>query len=239
MVMIIFKPQTEIKSGIILSDVENYELYGRELFAKYAYVQEQLVFDVGKLSILNICELALGMLLADYCFDKYISKKSEEYPKLESVVFLNNHYLEIQKKFETYTALANAIRFAKDLYHEPYGKYLTEQCFFEIKRLEYLGLGFKDCGDNLLRLIWKGTDTPKEQVIVGKNRQASAIGAGVMKVVALQQLPINLVAYLKIEGKLNDLVVKNPIYIKDNLTDELMLEQELRQVYMQVKGDAK
>ena len=73
MVMIIFKPQTEIKPDIILSDVENYELYGRELFAKYAYVQEQLVFDVGKLSILNICELALGMLLADYCFDKYIS----------------------------------------------------------------------------------------------------------------------------------------------------------------------
>ena len=237
MVMVIFKPLGAHKADIVATKCDNIEKYGRDLFLEYANVREQLFIKVSDLSDVDVCDMALGAMLADYRFDKYDSLKSDDYPILEVITFLSNDYMKIQQNFETYMSMANAIRFAKDLYNEPKGKYQTEQYFFEIKRLEYLGLGFKDCGDNLLRLVWRGTDDKLEKVIVSKNRQVSAVGAGVMKVVALQQLPINLVAYLKIEGEINDLVVKNPIYIRDNLNSETMVEQELRQVYMQVIGD--
>ena len=148
---------------------------------------------------------------------------------------LSNKNKEIQQGFEEYTALANAIRFAKDLYNEPEGQYQTEQYFFEIKRLEYLGINFKDCGDNLLRLGWRGSDKEQEKILVAQNRKASSVVAGIVKVAALQSMPINLLAYLKIENNLNDLFVKNPIYIKDNINNETAVEQELRRVYDLIK----
>ena len=231
MVMLIFKPCSNIKPDIILQNIGDFEAYGRELWNKYADNMEQLIIDTGNLNLKQICEVALGLVVADYQFDKYETKKVEDYSCLESVIFLNNDYVLLQKLFENYAALANAIRFAKDLYNEPEGQYQTEQYFFEIKRLEYLGLEFKDCGNNLLRLAWKGSDKSKEQYIIAKNRKLAAVAAGVIKAVALQRLNINLVVYLQIEGVINDLLVKSPIYIEDDISDENMAEKELRRVY--------
>ncbi len=231
MVMIIFKPKENICSDIIMQKAADFEIYGRELWDNYAYKQEQLVIDAIAFTVETICKTALGITLADYRFDKYKTMKSEEYPKLEAIVFLTDKFGKAQKEFEDYAALANAVRFAKDLYNEPNGKYQTEQYFFEIKRLEYLGLGFKDCSENFLRLAWKGNDNSTEKIIVAQNRQKSAIAAGVMKVIALQRLPINVTTYLKIDETVNDLLVKNPIYIADNIYNETQVEKELRRVY--------
>jgi len=231
MVMVIFKPRTDIQSDIKLQKISDFEKYGRELWNKYSDIKEQLVINCGNLELKQICEIALGLVLADYQFDKYESKKPEDYAILESVIFVNDKYSELQKLFENYAALANAIRFAKDLYNEPEGLYQTEQYYFEIKRLEYLGLEFKDCGNNLLRLVWKGNETGKEQIIVARNRKSVAVAAGVIKAIALQKRNINLTVYLQIEDVINDLLVKSPIYINENIIDEFMAEQELRRVY--------
>lgn len=235
MVMVIFKPHADTQSDIELQKIPDFEAYGRKLWTKYADVNEQLLINCGNLELKQICEVAFGLLLADYQFDKYESKKLEDYAILESVVFVNEKYSELQKLFENYAALANAIRFAKDLYNEPEGLYQTEQYFFEIKRLEYLGLGFKDCGNNLLRLVWKGNDTGREQNIVAKNRRSAAVAAGVIKAISLQRCHLNLTVYLQIEDVINDLLVKNPIYINENITDEFMVEQELCRVYNMIK----
>lgn len=231
MVMVIFKSRLDLQSDIVLQKIDDFEKYGRELWGKYAYVQEQLIIDSGSLELEQICKVAWGLVLADYQFDKYERKKSEEYAKLESIILLNDKSIELQKLFEYYMALANAIRFAKDLYNEPEGQYQTEQYFFEIKRLEYLGLEFKDCGNNLLRLVWKGNDKSKEINIIARNRKSAAVAAGVIKAVALQGLNVNLVVYLQIEGAINDLLVKNPIYINDNINSPIIVEKELRRVY--------
>ena len=231
MVMIVFKPKENMCADISMQKVDDYEAYGRSLWAEYAYKCEQLMIDANACSGKTICQTALGIILADYRFYKYNTMKSEEYPKLEAIVFFTDKFGKAQKEFEDYAALANAIRFTKDLYNEPDGQYQLEQYFFEIKRLEYLGLRFKDCGGNLLRLVWKGSDNSTEKIIVAENRQKSAIAAGVMKVIALQRLPINITVYLKIDEAINDLLVKNPIYITDNIYNETQVEKELRRVY--------
>ena len=140
-------------------------------------------------------------------------------------------------KYEPYAALANAIRFARDLFNEPESLYQTEQYFFEIKRLEYLNLYFKDLGDGLVMLEWKDENLSAEPLIfVAQNRKAAAVGAGLMKAIALQKMPLSMRAYLKIEGELDDFLIPNPIFIKQNLSTDLEAAAELRKLYEHIRG---
>ncbi len=84
--------------------------------------------------------LAFGLELGVYSFDKYFTKKkAEEYSSLEKVSFVSEKIIE-SGDFADYAALANAVRYAKDLGNEP-SNYLTPEAFAaDLKRLEYLGL---------------------------------------------------------------------------------------------------
>lgn len=84
--------------------------------------------------------LAFGLELGAYSFDKYFTKKkAEEYSSLEKVSFVSEKVIELGD-FSDYAALANAVRYAKDLGNEP-SNYLTPEAFAaDLKRLEYLGL---------------------------------------------------------------------------------------------------
>ena len=126
---------------------------------------------------------------------------------------------------------------ARDLFNEPESLYQTEQYFFEIKRLEYLNLYFKDLGDGLVMLEWKDENLSAEPLIfVAQNRKAAAVGAGLMKAIALQKMPLSMRAYLKIEGELDDFLIPNPIFIKQNLSTDLEAAAELRKLYEHIRG---
>lgn len=231
MVMIMFKSVAEGKSGNGIPFEKDRENQGRKLLRKYARRQENLTLEAGGLSEEEVCDLALGAELEDYCFDKYDNKPASSYPRLESITLRVGNPLAMRLAYEPYAALANAVRFARNLFNEPESLYQTEQYFFEIKRLEYLGLYFKDLGEGLVMLEWKGAEDAEPVVLVATDRKAAAVGAGVMKAAALQKLPGQIRAYLKIEGILNDFLIKNPIYIKQNLQNDAAAAEELRRLY--------
>lgn len=85
--------------------------------------------------------IAYGMLLGNYRFDKYFTKKKEEdYPALEMVYFVSNDTPIALKNFVDYASLSNAVRYARDLVNEPANKLNPEIFADDIKRLEYLRL---------------------------------------------------------------------------------------------------
>ena len=75
MVMVIFKPRTDIQSDAKLQKIFDFEEFGRELWNKYSDIKEHLVINCGNLELKQICEVAFGLVSADYQFDKYESKK--------------------------------------------------------------------------------------------------------------------------------------------------------------------
>lgn len=87
------------------------------------------------------CEVAFGLMLGSYRFDKYFTrKKADEYPALEQIVFNLADADAAAEEFKSYAALANAVRYGRDLCNEP-ANYLTPQVFADdIERLKYLGL---------------------------------------------------------------------------------------------------
>lgn len=85
-------------------------------------------------------ELGLGIELASYSFDKYHTlKKADEFPKLETVNFVSKDKLD-KKDYAPVAALANAVRYARDLTNEPSNELTPEIYAADVKRLEHLGL---------------------------------------------------------------------------------------------------
>ncbi len=86
-------------------------------------------------------EIAFGLLLGSYRFDKYFTiKKAEDYPRLEQVRFKLKNAAAAAAGFKKYAALANAVRYGRDLCNEPANQLPPEVFAADIKRLEYLGL---------------------------------------------------------------------------------------------------
>lgn len=85
--------------------------------------------------------LAFGLLLGSYRFDKYFTtKKAEDFPALERIIFKLKKPEQATENFKDFAALSNAVRYGRDLCNEP-ANYLTPEIFAsDIKRLEYLGL---------------------------------------------------------------------------------------------------
>lgn len=98
------------------------------------------------------CEIAFGLMLGSYRFDKYFTKKkAEEYPALEQMIFKLPDAADAAEDFKNYAALANAVRYGRDLCNEP-ANYLTPQVFADdIERLKYLGLEIEILDKNELR----------------------------------------------------------------------------------------
>lgn len=85
--------------------------------------------------------LALGIELASYRFDKYVTKrKPEEFPQLESVAFSGRGKVIDKNGYAPYAALATGVRYARDLINEPSNNLTPKIMADDIKRLEYLGL---------------------------------------------------------------------------------------------------
>ena len=139
-------------------------------------------------------DLALGIEMELYSFDKYFTtKKNEDFNQLETVYFCGEKNIGAAQLAEA-KALANGVRYARDLANEA-PNYLTPETFaLDIKRLEYLGLQvevipteeLKEKGFALTYEVGKASVNPPYAVVVkwlGKPKQkdfdAALVGKGV------------------------------------------------------------
>ena len=116
----------------------NIQGVGEKLFNILFNDEKSYIFADNDKTAIN---LAYGVLLGSYSFDKYkTEKKDDEYTKLEQIVLNVADLSKTTEEFKNYLAMANGIRYCKDLCNEP-ASYLTPEVFaYDIKRLEYLGL---------------------------------------------------------------------------------------------------
>lgn len=127
-----------------------------------------------KIDARKVYDFALGVELASYRFDKYFAKKKESfYPKLEKIAFTNTG-LKDMSGYKDVAAVANAVRYARDLINEPANAMTPEILAADIKRLEYLGLEveileetkMKELGFNLALAVAQGSvNRPRIAVI--------------------------------------------------------------------------
>lgn len=138
--------------------------------------------------------LGFGIELASYSFDKYHTKKKpSEFPKLETVNFIAKDKLD-KKAYEDLAALANAVRYARDLTNEPSNELTPEIYAADIKRLEHLGLKvtvlsqneLKKKGFNMLLSVSQGSANDAYVCILehhgnkkSKNWDVALVGKGV------------------------------------------------------------
>ena len=122
----------------------------------------------------DVYDFALGVELGSYRFDKYFTKKQASfYPKLEKISFTNTGLKNMDGCKDT-AALANAVRYARDLINEPANAMTPEILAADIKRLEYLGLEveileeaqMRELGFNLALAVAQGSvNRPRIAVI--------------------------------------------------------------------------
>ena len=142
----------------------------------------------------ELYEFALGMELASYRFDKYFTRKKDSfYDSLEKVTFIYPE-LKDMSGYRNYAALANAVRYARDLINEPANVVNPETMAADIKRLEYLGLAveiidsqaMKEKEFNLASAVAQGSANQPRIVVIkwcgNKNSedfQVGLVGKGV------------------------------------------------------------
>lgn len=129
-------------AGKIYPRIKNYQ--NATVFARHL-----VKTDFSALDIIN--NMGLGFELASYSFDKYhTNKKPEDFPKLETVNFIAKEKIS-KKDYEATAALANAVRYARDLTNEPSNELTPEIYAADIKRLENLGLKITILNKNELK----------------------------------------------------------------------------------------
>lgn len=111
-------------------------------------------------------EMAYGIQLAAYRFDKYKTKKDEEtQPKLKKITFVLEGSAAAAKAYQHAGALATAVTHARDLCNEP-GNKLTPKLFAaDIQKLTKIGVEveildvkmLKEKGFNLLLAVAQGS----------------------------------------------------------------------------------
>lgn len=111
--------------------------------------------------------LAFGVLLGSYSFDKYkTEKKDNEYTQLEQIALNVSDVAKVGEDFKPYIAMVNGIRYSKDLCNEPANCLSPKEIAYDIKRLEYLGIDVElldvDAlhlnGLNLIEAVGKGSN---------------------------------------------------------------------------------
>ena len=176
-----------------LKNEKNYRLLGGKIYKhlkkeKYAQIIMPKEFEKNA-----SYEMALGIELGSYSFDKYLTKREDkDFPKLETVYFKATDLSA--KEYIPYAALANGVRYARDLTNEPSNNMTPIDMSDDIKRLGYLGLDveildekrMKSNGFNLALSVAQGSvNQPRVAVIkwVGnkenENFDLGLVGKGV------------------------------------------------------------
>ncbi len=123
-------------------------------------------------------ELAFGVRLRSYRFDKYRTKeKDEDKPGLRFLSVLCEHGGEARKLYASHAAVADAVRFARDLVSEPANVVQPESLAAELKTLTKVGLKvevlgeaqMKKLGMNALLGVGQGSDQESRVVVMEWN----------------------------------------------------------------------
>ena len=140
-------------------------------------------------------DIALGIELELYSFDKYkTTKKDEEFNQLEQVILWPQKGEINKKQMDEMSALVNGVRYGRDLSNEPGNKLTPTIMAEDIKRLSYLGLEIKIIssddlekeGFSLLKAVGKGSSNPPCAVIIkwkgnphSKDWELALVGKGI------------------------------------------------------------
>ncbi|MBO4294866.1 MAG: leucyl aminopeptidase [Alphaproteobacteria bacterium] len=120
-------------------------------------------------------EIAFGIELASYSFDKYMTKREDkDFAKLERVFFKAKGLTLNAKEYVPYAALANGVRYARDLTNEPANNMTPVMMADDIKRLGYLGLDvdildekrMKNCGFHLALSVAQGSENKPRVAVI-------------------------------------------------------------------------
>ncbi len=124
-----------------LSSKTNYKKLGGTLYPHFKNLTS-VTFVLNKSMPTSAAyEMALGIDLGSYSFDKYITKRDDkDFPKLEKVYFKPQGQKLGIKDYLPYAALATGVRYTRDLANEPANNMTPVIMADDIKRLEYLGL---------------------------------------------------------------------------------------------------
>jgi len=99
-------------------------------------------------------ELAYGVLLRSYRFDKYRTKeKEEDKPGLQSVSVLCDGAGEARKLFASRSAVADAVALTRDLVSEPANVIHPESLAAEVKKLSKFGLKVEVLGEAQMKKL--------------------------------------------------------------------------------------
>ncbi len=162
-------------SGRLYHQIKQYK--SATIFARHLPKTEFDAKDIAS-------NMGLGVELSSYSFDKYrTTKKADEFPKLESINFVAKEKLD-KKAYEKTAALANAVRYARDLTNEPSNELTPEVYAKDIKRLEHLGLKvtlkdkdeLKKEGFNMLLAVAQGSTNSPYVAILEYNGNKSKKG---------------------------------------------------------------
>lgn len=251
MVMIVFRAKTSEKPTVDWKkelkrpiNAEALREAGRRLSQEFSQ-EEQIVLDVLPIPELGLSEeetadnLALGLELGDYHFEKYVCKLPEEYSRLEMAILLVSEPQKYAEDYHQWAALSNAVRYCKDLFNEPVERFSSNDLFFELQRLTYLGLKFMKMGTQNVCLGWSGGGSV-QLVVEAQSRAATAVGAALIKVSGLLELPLDLRVNLALENNLpavNDLLAEKVILVKDNINSEEDAEEEFWRLFKIIKKE--
>ena len=121
------------------SEMSDFKTLGAKIYRAVKKERTAAVVTLPNLKNDAVYQMAFGMDLAAYSFDKYVTTRSQdEFAKLETVIF--KHKGLSSKEYIPYAALANGVRYARDLTNEPANNMTPKMMADDIKRLGYLGL---------------------------------------------------------------------------------------------------
>lgn len=173
---------------VVISDAKNeknFELLGGKIY-QHIKKQENAVICLAKEFEKDAAyKMAFGIELASYSFDKYITKREDkDFPKLETVYFKAKNQTLNAKQYIPFAALANGVRYARDLTNEPSNNMTPAMMADDIKRLGYLGLDveildekrMKSAGFNLALSVAQGSENkPRVAVIKWLGKKESEV----------------------------------------------------------------
>lgn len=188
-------PVHKVVVSVVETSKHDFTLTGGKIYRYIKNEQNAAVLLPKRLKKEAAYEMALGIELGSYSFDKYLTKReSKDFDKLDSVYFKAKGKVLNAKEYVPYAALANGVRYARDLTNEPANNLTPVMMAEDIKRLSYLGLEvevldekrMKSCGFNLALSVAQGSENKPRVAIMkwrGNNKKEgfdlALVGKGV------------------------------------------------------------
>ena len=129
-------PDHKVVVGVVDSPKGDFTLTGGKIYRLIKNEENVAVCLPKEFKKEAAYEIALGIELGSYSFDKYITKReSKDFPKLERVCFKAKGKVLSAKEYVPYAALNVGVRYARDLTNEPANNLTPVMMAEDIKRL--------------------------------------------------------------------------------------------------------